>query len=234
MRRLTIATTVALALVFAGASTFAQGVAPGGPIGGSTAIGSGLGGVTGTGPSWPNGTNQAPQPSIQSVPPGGYGRPAPSSTYSAPAPSIAAPSTGSGSAYRQRNEPYPTSSVRPPATIPMVLPEKPNGSLVFVKGCWRTDNFSYAQHRGTITWCFDDRGGGRYLYTRTDQPNVFFCHSQAQASWNAGALELRGAKLTCDDGSTDAPAELTCRDGTDGALCTSAGQSWTVRLFRVR
>lgn len=225
--------TAVTALALAGIPALAQGVAPGGGIGGSTAIGSGLGGVGGTGPSWPNGTNQAPQPPVYSVPPGGYASPAPSSTY-APSPRAAAPSTAGGSTYRQPNDPYPASSVRPPATIPLVLPEKPNGSLAFVKGCWRTDNFPYAQHRGTITWCFDDKGGGRYLYTRTDQPNVFFCHAQAQISWNAGALELRGAKPACDDGSADAPAELTCRDGTDGALCTSAGQSWTVRLFRVR
>lgn len=226
-----IASTVTL--VLSAVPAFAQGVAPGGPIGGSTGIGSGLGGVVGgTGPTWPNGSNQAPQPQIYSVPPGGYPRPAPPPTYT-PSPSITAPSTG-GSSYRQPNEPYPTSSVRPPATIPLALPEKPSGSLVFVKGCWRTDNFAYAQHRGTITWCFDDRGGGRYLYTRTDQPNVFFCHAQARASWNAGALELRAAKPACDDGSANAPAELICRDGTDGALCTSAGQSWTVRLFRVR
>ncbi len=232
MHRLGIVTAVT-ALALAGFPAFAQGVAPGGGIGGSTGIGSGLGGVGGTGPSWPNGTNQAPQPQPYSVPPGGYASPAPPSTYS-PSPSVAAPSTSGGATYRQPNAPYPTSSVRPPATIPLVLPERPNGSLVFVKGCWRTDNFAYAGHRGTITWCFDDKGGGRYLYTRTDQPNVFFCHAQAQASWNSGALELRGAKPACDDGSADAPAELTCRDGTDGALCTSAAQSWTVRLFRVR
>lgn len=232
MRGLGMVTAVA-ALASAGVPALAQGVAPGGSIGGSTGIGSGLGGVTGTGPSWPNGTNQAPQPPVYSVPPGGYASPAPPSTYT-PSPRAAPPSTSGGSTYRQPNEPYPTSSVRPPATIPLVLPEKPNGSLVFVKGCWRSDNFAYAGHRGTITWCFDDRGGGRYLYTRTDQPNVFFCHAQAQASWNAGALELRAVKLACDDGSADAPAGLTCRDGTDGALCTGAGESWTVRLFRVR
>ena len=224
--------TAVTALALASIPAFAQGVAPGGPIGGSTGIGSGLGGVGGTGPSWPNGTNQAPQPPVYSVPPGGYPSPAPPSTYGAPRPSIAAPSIRPPSTYRPSSEPAATA--RPPATIPLALPEKPNGSLVFVKGCWRTDNFAYAQHRGTITWCFDDKGGGRYLYTRTDQPNVFFCRALAQASWNAGALELRGAKLACDDGSANAPAELICRDGTDGALCASAGQSWTVRLFRVR
>ena len=233
MRRIALAAAAALFLT--SASALAQGVAPGGPIGGSTGIGSGLGGVTGTGPSWPNGTNQAPQPSIPSIPPGGYASPAPSSSYTAPVPSIAAPSTApSAPTYRQPSEPFAASAVRPPATIPLVLPERPNGSLVFVKGCWRTDNFVYAAHRGTITWCFDDRGGGRYLYTRTDQPNVFFCHAQARAIWNAGALELRSAKPACDDGSADAPVELTCRDGTDGALCTSPGQSWAVRLYRVR
>src|SRR5947209_2567182 len=97
------AATIAVAL--ANLPALAQGVAPGGPIGGSTAIGSGLGGVTGTGPSWPNGTNQAPQPSAPSVPPGGYASPAPPSSYTPSRPSIGAPSTGGGSSYRQPNEP---------------------------------------------------------------------------------------------------------------------------------
>jgi hypothetical protein len=223
---------MAVVLALAGGDALAQGVAPGGPIGGSTGIGSGLGGVTGTGPSWPNGTNQAPQPSAPSVPPGGYASPAPSSTYTAPRPSIAAPSTG-GSIYRQPNEPYAASSVRPPATIPLVLPERPNGSLVFLKGCWRTDNFADGPRRATLTWCFDDKGGGRYLYTRTDQ-GAFYCHALAQARWEEREIRLSSAKPTCDGGSADVPIELTCREGTDGALCTSAGQSWTVRLYRVR
>jgi hypothetical protein len=147
---------------------------------------------------------------------------------------MAAPSTSPpASTYRQPNEPYATSTPRPPATIPLQLPERPNGSLVFAKGCWRSDNFAYAGHRGTVTWCFDDKGGGRFLYTRTDQPNVFFCHGQAQVRWEGPELRL-SAKPGCDDGSADAPGELTCRDGTDGALCSDPAKSWTVRLYRVR
>ncbi|HSH99524.1 MAG TPA: hypothetical protein VLA02_02900, partial [Reyranella sp.] len=69
--------------------------------------------------------------------------------------------------------------------------------------------------------------------TRTDGTS-FFCHAQAQASWNAGSLQLRSLKMACDDGSTNAPAELTCRDGTDGALCARDGETSTVRLYRVR
>jgi hypothetical protein len=228
-----IALAAAILVAFASISAVAQGVAPGGPIGGSTGIGSGLGGVTGgTGPSWPNGTNQAPQPSITPVPPGGYSSPAPPSTYTPSQPSMAAPVTRP-SPYPRPNEPFTTSAARPPATIPLQLPERPNGSLAFLKGCWRTDNFAFGGHRGTTTWCFDDRGGGRYLYTRTDQPNVFFCHAQAQARWEGAALQL-DAKPTCDDGSTDAPPALTCRYGTDGALCSDPAKSWTVRLYRVR
>jgi hypothetical protein len=231
MRKIACGAVVLLA--FASGQVVAQGVAPGGPIGGSTGIGSGLGGVTGgTGPSWPNGTNQAPQPSSPSVPPGGYGSPAPPSTYS-PRSTYSAPSARP-SPYPRPNEPFATSTPRPPATIPLQLPERPNGSLVFVKGCWRSDNFAYGGHRGTITWCFDDKGGGRYLYTRTDQPNVFFCHAQAHARWEGQDLHLSAPKANCDDGSTDAPAELVCRDGTDGALCGDAEKSWTVRLYRVR
>jgi hypothetical protein len=230
-----IALLAAILAAFASASANAQGVAPGGPIGGSTAIGSGLGGVIGTGPSWPNGTNQAPQPSITSVPPGGYSSPAPPSTYTPSQPAMAGPSTSRPSPYPRPNEPFTTSAARPPAAIPLQLPERPSGDLAFLKGCWRTDNFAYAQHRGTTTWCFtDDKGGGRYLYTRTDQPNVFFCHAQAQARWEGRELRLGAAKLSCDDGSANAPPELTCGDGTDGALCSDPAKSWTVRLYRVR
>jgi hypothetical protein len=146
---------------------------------------------------------------------------------------MAGPSTTRPSPYPRPNEPFTTSTARPPATIPLQLPGKPNGSLAFLKGCWRTDNLAFDGHRGTITWCFDDKGGGRYLYTRTDQPNVFFCHAQAQARWEGRELRLT-AKPACGDGSTNAPPELTCRDGSDGALCSDPAQSWTVRLYRVR
>lgn len=226
--------TALTALLFAGIPALAQGVAPGGGIGGSTAIGSGLGGVVGTGPSWPNGTNQAPQPPTYSVPPGGYGSPAPSSTYAPPSASSAPPpSVGGASSYSQPSEPYPVSSVRPPATLPLVLPEKPNGSLVFLKGCWRSDIFSDAPRKATITWCFDDKGSGRYLYSRTDQGG-FYCHGLATARWDGRKLDLNSASPTCDDRTIRVPSTLVCGDGTDGALCTGAGITPTVRLYRVR
>jgi len=219
----------AAALALAGIPAFAQGVAPGGGIGGSTAIGSGLGGGVGTGPSWPNGTNQAPQPSIPSVPPGGYPSPAPSSTYTPPSASTAP----GASPYSQPNEPYPPSSVRPPATLPLVMPEKPDGSLAFLKGCWRSDIFTDGPRKATITWCFDDKGGGRYLYSRTDQGS-FYCHGLARARWNGQKLDLSSANPTCDDRNVRVPTTLVCSDGTDGALCTIVDTTPTVRLFRVR
>src|SRR5689334_6458679 len=84
----------------------AQGVAPGGPIGNSTGIGSGLGGVTGgTGPSWPNGTNQAPQPSYTPPPPGGI------TMSPSPAPSL---STTQPSYYPQPRTPREAGKPRPP------------------------------------------------------------------------------------------------------------------------
>lgn len=233
MHRLRIATAV-IALAFAGIPAHSQGVAPGGGIGGSTAIGSGLGGVVGTGPSYPSGTNQAPQPPTYSVPPGGYASPAPSSTYAPPSASSASPpSVGVAPSYSQPNEPYPPSSVRPPAALPLVLPEKPNGSLVFLKGCWRSDIFPDGPRKATVTWCFDEKGSGRYLYSRTDQGS-FYCHGLAQARWNGQKLDLSSANPICDDHSTKVPSTLACGDGTDGALCTGAGTTPTVRLFRVR
>ena len=233
MRRIAYGAAIVLAL--ASGVAVAQGVQPGGPVYNSTGTGSGLGGVIGgTGPTWPNGTNPAPQPVIPSVPPGGYPSAAPPSTYTPPRSTYIAPSTSRPSHYLRPNEPFATSSLRPPASIPLQLPEHPDGSLGFVKGCWRSDNFAYAGHRGTVTWCFDDKAGGRYLYTRTDAPNVFFCHAQAEARWEGQDLHLSGIKPTCDGGGTGAPTEIICRDATDGALCGDREKSWTVRLYRVR
>ena len=228
MRRIACGAAVILAL--ASGTAVAQGVQPGAPVYNSTGTGSGLGGVVGgTGPTWPNGTNPAPQPVIPSVPPGG----SPGPSTSAPHSTYVGPSVRP-SPYPRPNEPFITSRVRPPATIPLEMPGQPNGSLVFLKGCWRSDIFPIGQHHGTITWCFDDKGGGRYLFTRTDQVN-FYCHAQATAKWNDRELGLRSAKPACDDGSADAPAGLTCRGATDGAICTGpAGENWKVRLYRVR
>jgi hypothetical protein len=231
MRRIACGAAVVLAL--ASGTAVAQGVQPGGPVYNSTGTGSGLGGVVGgTGPTWPNGTNPAPQPVIPSVPPGGSPGPGAPST-SAPHSTYVGPSVRP-SPYPRPNEPFITSRIRPPATIPLEVPEQPNGSLGFLKGCWRSDIFPFGQHHGTITWCFDDKGGGRYLFTRTDQVN-FYCHAQATAKWSDRALGLQSSKPACDDGSADAPAELTCRSGSDGAICAGpAGENWKVRLYRVR
>jgi hypothetical protein len=220
-----VAAATALMLVSAGTHAHAQGIAPGGPIAGSTGIGSGLGGINGTGPSWPNGTNQAPQPSMHSVPPGGYGH---------PEPSFASPPAMRSSPYPQPGEPFAATAYRPPAAIPLTLPDPPTGSLAFLKGCWRTDVFTHAQHPGSMTWCFDDKGTGRSLYERVDQTD-YFCHAQAQAHLGSGELHLRSVQTSCGDGSKAAPAGLTCRDGTDGALCSGdPGETWTVRLYRIR
>src|SRR5262245_52824581 len=92
MRRIACSAAVALVLALASGTVAGQGVQPGGPVYNSTGIGSGLGGVVGgTGPTWPNGTNPAPQPTIPSVPPGGYPSPAPPSTYTAPPSTYTAP-----------------------------------------------------------------------------------------------------------------------------------------------
>ena len=76
MTNLFIVAATALTLVSAGGHGF------GGPIGGSTGIGSGTG-HQGTGPGWSNGTT--PQPLTYSAPPpGGYGQ-VPSSPAAPPA-----------------------------------------------------------------------------------------------------------------------------------------------------
>ena len=114
------------------------------------------------------------------------------------------------------------------------MPDKPNGSLAFLKGCWRTDIFTDGPRKATLTWCLDDRGSGRYLYTRTDQGS-FYCHGPAHAEWNKQKIVLSSANPTCDDKSVKVPSTLTCGDGTDGALCSvDAAAIGTMRLFRVR
>ncbi len=94
--RNTVIAAAATALIFVSAAVHAQGIAPGGSFGGSTGIGSGLG-VVGTGPSWSGGSNQAPHPSVPSVPPGGYDH---------AAPSFSTPSDMQPSPYPEPGEPF--------------------------------------------------------------------------------------------------------------------------------
>jgi hypothetical protein len=109
----TFIAAAATALILVSTGTYAQGIAPGGPIGGSTGIGSGLGGVIGTGPSWPNGTNQSPEPSRPSVPPGGYDH---------PAPSFASPPGTRPSPYPQPRDPFSATEYRPSAAVDTSAP----------------------------------------------------------------------------------------------------------------
>jgi len=228
MPRLLVLAAAALAL--SGGGALAQGVAPGGPIGNSTGIGSGLGNVPGgTGPSWPNGTTAptlAPPP-----PPGG-----------ATTPSTLAPpsySTGRPSAYPQPRDPFdgtvphaPAAATYPSLGVPLAFPARAGGDVSFMKGCWRSGVFRSGGHAGTVTWCLDDKGVGRFLYARTGQAN-FFCHARAEASYDAGLLRLHREAAACTDGSAQGPDDLDCRSGkAEAAEC--AGDGVTVRLYRVR
>ncbi len=236
----------ALALALTGQMALAQGVAPGGPIGNSTGIGSGLGGVPGgTGPSWPNGTTQ---PTLAPPPPPG-GTPLRSTTSPTS-------STGRPSAYPQPRDPFDnpappaaggtaprapaaatsSSPAQPSLGVPLAFPNRAGGDMAFLKGCWRTAVFKVAGHAGTTTWCLDDKGAGRFLYARTDQPN-FFCHARAEATYAAGRLHLHREAASCTDGSTGGAGDLDCRPGAaEAAECVggNAGGSATVRLYRVR
>lgn len=212
----------------------AQGVAPGGPIGDSTGIGSGLGGVTGgTGPTWPNGTNQAPQPSISPPPPGGG---------TAPSPAPPAVSTTQPNYYPQPTSPFTTPTYAPPprkpSTVPMTLPPAQAASMAFLKGCWRTDVYRYEQHSGLTTWCFNESGVGRVLYTRIDQPD-FNCHAGARASYGAGQLYLQSLESACSAGASLALGDLNCRQNGEIVHCSGVlpargpGEVWSVGLYRV-
>ena len=218
----------ATAFVLASAVAFAQGVAPGGPIYNSTGIGSGLGGVVGgTGPTWPNGTNQAPQPTISPPPPGGGSSPsAPSAASSTTRPSTYAPAT---EAHRRK-----------PSTEPMSLPPATAGAdMTFLRGCWRTDVFQYERHSGITTWCFNEKGAGRVLYTRIDQPS-YSCNAQARARYVAGTLYFQSLDTTCSDGRALALGDLDCRQNGEVVHCSGSlpaqgpGETWSVGLYKVQ
>ena len=119
------------------------------------------------------------------------------------------------------------------------LPEAPAGNLAFLNGCWRSDVFQYG-HQGVTTYCFDDKGGGRFLYRRLDQP-AYFCRGSTQARYAGRVLRLRNSGTTCSDGDNRYPPELECAPGGDEpAQCSGRGETpagpeaWTVRLHRAR
>jgi len=226
-KTIVVATTIAPILQLTGAAApaqvVAQGVAPGGGIGNSTGIGSGIGGpLGGTQPQYPNGTRAptlAPPP-----PPGGYGDPVqPSSALSTvPRSSYAPPRVPSGT-----------------ATVPLSVPNNSTNDLSFLNGCWRTDVFQFAHQAGFSTWCFDDKGVGRFMHNRLGQPN-YVCHAQARASYGAQQLRLHRLETSCSDGRDVSSGDLVCRpNGADGAQCTGnafadePANTWTVRLYRV-
>jgi len=231
MSKALVAAAIALALALPEAEVLGQGVAPGGPIGNSTGIGSGLGGVVGgTGPSYPNGTTQ---PTLPTPPPPGGGT-VPTS------PPHAISTVRPPSSYPRPLDPFGPSTSRTSSapSVPLSLPEPPTGDLSFLKGCWRTDVFRLAHQPGVGTYCFDDRGSGRFLYQRVSQPD-FFCRASAQAGYVQKVLRLRVFATTCSDGR-EYPESLDCSAAgaaahCDGTTTTSTGsESWTVQLHRVR
>jgi len=223
MSKRVLATIVALFAL--NGAALAQGVAPGGPIAGSTGIGSGLGNNNpgSTAPSWPNGTNQAPQPVIPSVPPGG------ASPLSSTAP--VAPTSSSV---------YPRPSTPPTQRAPSVVPlNLATPDVARLTGCWRTDVFNYEGHTGITTWCFNDKGVGRVLYTRIDQP-AYSCNAQARARPGGRGLVLSSLAATCSDGRALPLGDLDCRQNGEIAQCSGSipergpGETWSVGLYRVQ
>jgi hypothetical protein len=224
MHRIAVLVAVLLgALAFSGVS-HAQGVAPGGPIYNSTGIGSGTGGPVGTGPGFPNGTLQAPQPTIS--PPAIGGGSAPS----------AAPYNNSPSTYLPSHS---ASHQRLPSTTPMGLPPQASTDLAFLRGCWRTDVFQYENQSGITTWCFNDKGAGRVLYSRTSQPD-YFCNAKADASYSGGRLYLHSLASTCSDNRALALGDLNCQQNGEVVRCSGVlpesgpGERWNVGLYRVQ
>lgn len=231
-RSAALATTCIFGLT--GPTVFAQGVAPGGPIGNSTGIGSGLGAPPGgTAPSYPNGTMHPTLP--PPPPPGGglapSGPPSSISTTKPPSyPKSLDPFGPAASSVASRSEAW---------NQLLQLPERPIGDLSFLKGCWRSDVFQLAHESGVATYCFDNRGSGRFLYTRLNQAG-FYCRAVAQAKYLGAELRLQISATTCSDGSMF-PDSLDCSRGAgatakcSGMAITAAGsESWTVHLHRSR
>jgi hypothetical protein len=216
-RLIALAAAIVFALSGAAGLAFAQGVAPGGSIANSTGIGSGLGSPLGTGPSYPNGTQQPTLPAPP--PPGGYGGPG----------TVAPRAMSTSRPYLQPLAPFEASTHRP-STVPLSLPDTPAPNVAFLRGCWRTDVFLYAQHTGLTTWCFDDKGAGHFMYTRTDQPN-YYCHADAEARYVQATLHLHSLNMNCSDGSS--PGDLDCHPNGETAECSGEGNG-VLRLYRVR
>jgi hypothetical protein len=225
MTRALLATLLLLSA--ASAPALAQGVAPGGPIGGSTGIGSGLGGVTGTGPSYPNGTTAPRSPTP--IPPGGY---PPVGHFDSARPSTATPpaaSTAAPSHYPQPQEPFA-------ATIPqplLKLPPDASSPVAFMDGCWRTDLFrpSGSSQQGVVTYCFDGNGVGRLLFRRLEQSS-YSCSGPAAVRYEGQQLHITTPDTSCTDGGHDFPATLDCVKAADRtAQCGS--EASTIHLHFV-
>jgi hypothetical protein len=227
MRLMTrLAAAIALVFLLTGAEALvpcmAQHVGPGGGIGNSTGIGSGLGGIIGTGPTYPNGTTQPTLPTPP--PPGGYG----GLRTSPPPATLIEPH----SHYPQPREPFDAAMQRPP-TAWLSIPEQQTGDLSFLKGCWRSDVFQYAKHPGTSTWCFDDKGTGRFLFTRQDETD-YYCSGPAQAGYAGQVLRLHDTNTACTDRSDKGPGDFHCHPNGEAAQCTGAGSAAIVHMLRIR
>lgn len=207
----------------------AQGVAPGGPIGGSTGIGSGLGNVPGgTGPSYPNGTTAPPSPTP--IPPGGY---PPVGHFDSARPATSAPpaaSIGTPSHYPQPQEPFAASVPQPL----LKLPQDAASSAAFMDGCWRTDLFSpsAASQQGVVTYCFDANGIGRLLFRRLDQSSNYSCTGPAAVRYEGQQLHITTPDTSCTGGDRSFPTTLDCVKAADRtAQCGS--EAATVHLHFV-
>ena len=123
--------------------------------------------------------------------------------------------------------------------VPLDLPSQAPTDVALLRGCWRTDVFVYENHTGITTWCFNDRGTGRVLYSRIDQPD-YACNAMAQARVAGQGVVLRSLEATCSDGRALPLGELDCRQGNDHAQCSGSlptlgpGETWRVGLYRVQ
>jgi hypothetical protein len=108
--------------------------------------------------------------------------------------------------------------------------------LSFLQGCWRTDVFRLAREPGVTIYCFDDRGSGRFLYRRLDQP-TFFCNGSTRAGYVGADLRLRNSDTECSDGGVY-PDTMACAGDwarCNGQASTASGtETWTVHLHRTR
>jgi hypothetical protein len=106
-----------------------------------------------------------------------------------------------------------------------------NGDLSRLRGCWRTDRYSYdnAPSQEVSTYCFDTNGHGTLVH----EGGGTTCRAPADIEMRPdGAMYLADRDTRCSDGSIWHQDRLLCT-GTQGGVAQCEGQANLVGGNRV-